>query len=122
MDNEFVVTFALLIAAWTTFSPFLVSILKNIGGEWSRWAKNVVAGVMAVLGAVIAFAVTAAIQDQVVLTYLQENLELFLIGVFGAFESQYLIYSAIWEDSVPEVRAANFGNPDSGSNDLPLAA
>lgn len=102
------VDFLFWAGAFATVSPLIVSLLKNIGRDWSLKAKQATAGVMAVIGSVFAYAVSIGL-DSVVLDDWSGFWQPLVIGVIGIFAVQYASYMAIWNDTKVEKAAAKVG-------------
>jgi len=76
-------------------SPLFISTLKNIGGTWSSGAKQATAVLMALLGSVFAFGISAGWGD-ISLSDVEGFWKPLTIGVAGIFGTQYAAYMSIW--------------------------
>jgi hypothetical protein len=97
--------FAAILALWSSLAPLVVSLLKNMGGNWPSWAKKLTAVIMAVLGSVVAYALALDISsiDWGSVSFWTPM----IVGVVGAFSAQYAIYAAMWKGTTAEVYVAN---------------
>ncbi len=88
------VDFLFIAGVWAFIAPLLISVLKNIGGEWPAQAKQGVALLMAVLGSFVAVGTSAGWSN----VDLSSGLfwQILIIGVAGIFSTQYASYKAIW--------------------------
>lgn len=108
MEIDFTsVDFLFIAGVWAFIAPILISMLKNIGGEWPVQIKQGVALLMAVLGSFVATG-TAAGWSSIDLT---NGLfwQILIIGIAGIFSVQYASYMAIWRDTKLLRVAEQFG-------------
>lgn len=106
--TEIAVDFLFWAGVFATVSPLIVSLLKNVGREWSLRAKQATAAVMAVIGSVFAYAVSMGL-DSVALDDFAGFWQPLVIGVVGIFAAQYASYMAIWDDTKVEKALAKVG-------------
>lgn len=106
--TEIAIDFLFWAGIFASVSPLIVSLLKNIGREWTLKTKQAVAVVMAVIGSVFAYAVSAGL-DSVQLDDFAGFWQPLVIGVVGIFAAQYASYMAIWSDTKVEKALAKVG-------------
>lgn len=101
------VDFLFIAGVWAFIAPLLISVLKNIGGEWPTQAKQGTALLMAVLGSFVAVGTSAGWSS----IDLSSGLfwQVLVIGIAGIFSTQYASYKAIWRDTKPLEVAEQFG-------------
>ncbi len=108
MEIDFTsVDFLFIAGVWAFIAPLLISVLKNIGGEWPAQAKQGVALLMAVLGSFVAVGVSAGWSN----IDLTSGLfwQVLVIGIAGIFSVQFASYKALWRDTKPLEVAEQFG-------------
>lgn len=106
--TEIAIDFLFVSSVFAFVSPLIVSLLKNIGGEWPTRAKQAIAVVMAIIGSFIAVGVSAgwsAIDFGDWAGFWQP----LIIGIGGIFGVQYATYMAIWKDTAVEAKLADVG-------------
>jgi len=106
--TEIAVDFLFWAGVFATVSPLVVSLLKNVGREWSLKAKQATAGLMAVIGSVLAYAVSVGLSS-VQLDDFTGFWQPLIIGVVGIFAVQYASYMAIWNDTKVEKALTKVG-------------
>jgi hypothetical protein len=92
------VDFLFISGLWALFSPLLVSALKNVGGSWPTGAKQALAIVMALVGSVVAYGMSAG-WASIDLADWAGFWQPLTIGVAAIFGTQYASYMAIWNDT-----------------------
>lgn len=106
--TEIAIDFAFIASVFALVSPLIVSLLKDIGGNWSRVAKQATAFVMALIGSFVAFGVSQG-WSSVVLGDWVGFWQPLIIGVLGIFGIQYATYMGIWKDTAIETAVAEVG-------------
>jgi len=106
---ETIIDFTFWAGIWALFSPLLVSLFKNIGGSWPTLAKQGLALIMALLGSVFAYSVSAGWGD-VALNDFEGFWQPLVIGVVGIFGTQYASYMGIWANTKVLAAAENVGS------------
>lgn len=109
--TEIAVDFLFVASVFAFVSPLIISLLKNIGGEWPERVKQALAMLMALIGSVIAVGVSSG-WSAIALNDWAGFWQPLIVGVGGIFAVQYATYMAVWKDTRIEVAAAGVG--DSG--------
>jgi len=112
MDSGLVVDFLGFAAIWGAISPLAISLIKNVGGNWPKGAKQAVAVGFAALGALVAYGVTTGWGDVNL-----SDWSGFWVPLFGAFGAIYPIafttYQGFWSGTKVETAFAKVGAPGS---------
>ena len=111
--TEILVDMAQWIALLGMFiSPPVISLVKNVGGNWSKQLKNGVALFFAVIGALVAYAVTVDLGTVDVADFGGTWFPL-IFGVAGMVAAQYTSYKTLWSGALApaEAKLAALGAP-----------
>jgi hypothetical protein len=104
------VEFAALAGLLSFFlSPFVVSLVKNIGGDWPDWAKNLLAVIFAGIASFVAIGQSAGWATIDPLDYAGFWQPL-IAGMTVTFPVQYAAWKGIWSKTRLDAALANFGN------------
>ncbi len=103
--TEILFDFAFFLAIWNAGSPLVVSFFKNWFGNWPDWFKQLASILMAVLGSVAAYAVSAGLGTEVITE--ASFWQPFVVGVVGSVVVQYGIWKAYWQGGNVESSLAN---------------
>jgi len=111
VDVENLSLFMAVVAAWGFLSPLLISLIKNIGGEWPSIVKKLVALAFAVIGGYVAYGVA---ESWSLADFL--DIETVLAAWGAVWAVAQVSYASFWSGTAPDSKLAAVGasNGDAG--------
>lgn len=95
-------------AIWGALSPLLISLVKNIGKEWTATAKKWAAIIFSVAGAVVAYGLTAGWADINLADW--SGFWVPLLGAFGAiYPIAFVSYQGFWKGTPVDTKLTAVG-------------